>query len=100
MELEEIWRIGGEDDEDVLLGIITRALVDEEDNIYLLDQQLSEVQVFSSDGEYMKTLGREGSGPGEVTRPGDFLFMPDGTLGLVQIFPGKIVKVDLNGVPA
>jgi 6-bladed beta-propeller protein len=100
MELEEVWRIGGEDDEDVLLGIITRALIDDDDNIYLLDQQLSEVQVFSSDGEYLKTLGREGSGPGEVTRPGDFLFMPDGTLGLVQIFPGKIVQVNMDGTPA
>ena len=100
MELEELWRIGGEDDEDVLLGIITRALVDQENNIYLLDQQLSEVQVFTPDGEHMKTLGRQGSGPGEVTNPGDFVFMPDGTLGLVQIFPGKIIQLNMDGTPA
>lgn len=100
MELEELWRVGGEDDEDVLLGIIARAMVDDQDNIYLLDQQLSEVQVYSADGEHLQTLGREGNGPGEVTGPGDFVFMPDGTLGLVQIFPGKIVKLNLDGTPA
>ena len=100
LEMEELWRIGGEDDEDVLLGIITRALVDDENNIYLLDQQLSEAKVFDADGELINTLGRQGSGPGEVNNPGDFVIMPDGTLGLVQIFPGKIVKLEMDGTPA
>ncbi len=100
MELEELWRIGGEDDEDVLLGIISRVLIDGEGNIYLLDGQLSQVQVFSPDGEFIKTLGRQGNGPGEITNPGDMVFMPDGTLGLVQIFPGKIVTLDMDGTPA
>ncbi|PJA73743.1 hypothetical protein CO151_12580 [bacterium CG_4_9_14_3_um_filter_65_15] len=100
MDLEEMWRIGGEDDEDVLLGIITRARIADKGDIYLLDAQLSQAQVFSPDGEFIKTLGRQGSGPGELTAPGDMVFMPDGTLGLVQIFPGKIVKLDLDGTPA
>ena len=99
VRLQEKWRIGA-DDEDVLLGIITRVLVDDANNIYLLDQQLSEVQVFSPDGVHLKTLGRRGDGPGEVNNPGDMVFMPDGTLGLVQIFPGKIVQLTRDGDPA
>jgi hypothetical protein len=99
VHLEEQWRIGGSD-EDVLLGIITRVLVDDANNIYLLDQQLAEVQVFSPAGDHLKTLGRQGDGPGEVNAPGDFVFMPDGTLGMVQIFPGKIVKLTMDGDPA
>ncbi len=100
MELEELWRIGGEDDEDVLLGIISRVLIAPNGDIYLLDGQLSQAQVFSPDGRFIRTLGRQGDGPGEITRPGDMVFMPDGTLGLVQIFPGKIVKLNLDGTPA
>lgn len=100
MELEELWRIGGEDDEGVLLGIITRARIADNGDIYLLDGQLAQAQVFSADGEFIKSLGRQGNGPGELTAPGDMVFMPDGTLGLVQIFPGKIVKLDLDGNPA
>ena len=50
--------------------------------------------------ELVNTLGRQGSGPGEVNNPGDFVLMPDGTLGMVQIFPGKIVKLNLDGTPA
>ncbi|HPF69578.1 MAG TPA: 6-bladed beta-propeller [Candidatus Krumholzibacteria bacterium] len=99
LNLDEQWRIGG-DDESVLLGIISRALVDSDNNVYLLDGQLSEVQVFTPKGEHLKTLGRQGEGPGEVNSPGDVVFMPDGTLGLVQIFPGKIVKLTMDGDPA
>jgi hypothetical protein len=99
MELTEVWRRGGEED-DVLFGVVLKALSDEAGNIYLLDQQLSEVQVFGPDGEYLKTLSGEGDGPGEVRQPSDMLWMPDGTLGIVQTFPGRIVKIDLEGNPA
>jgi hypothetical protein len=99
LHLKEVWRAGGEDSE-VLFGIIARALCDDAGNIYLLDTQLSEVQVFSPAGEFLRTLSREGDGPGESRNPRDMVFMSDGTLGLVQQFPGKFIKVDLNDNPA
>ncbi|MFN2370323.1 MAG: hypothetical protein ABR506_04115 [Candidatus Krumholzibacteriia bacterium] len=73
--LQEQWRIGG-DDEDVLLGIVTRVLVDDANNIYLLDQQLSEVQVFTPGGEHLKTLGRHRCRRG---RAGSRLLTPNGS---------------------
>ncbi len=100
LELEELWRIGGDDEDSVLIGAITQALVDDDNNIYLLDAQLSHVEVFSATGEHLKTLGRSGSGPGEFNGSFDMVFMPDGTLGVVQTFPGKIVKLNLDGTPA
>lgn len=99
LRLEEVWRVGGEDEEGLLIGIVIKALVDERNNVYLLDGQLSRVYVLSADGRLQDTLGGPGSGPGEVTEPGDMVFMPDGTLGLVQVFPGKIVKLNLDGTP-
>ena len=99
LRLDELWRRGGDDD-DVLFGVLLKALADEQGNIYLLDNQLAEVQVFSPDGEYLKTLSREGDGPGEVRAPTDMLWMPDGTLGIVQTFPGRIIQVDKAGEPA
>ncbi len=47
IELEELWTVGGTDDEENLFGVITQVLVDEEGLVYLLDQQLSTVSVFS-----------------------------------------------------
>jgi hypothetical protein len=99
LNLQEQWRIGGDDDE-VFFGVISRVMADDDGNVYLLDSQLSEVQVFSPAGEYLRTLSREGDGPGEVRNPNDMIFMPDGSLGLVQQFPGKIIKVDMEGNPA
>jgi hypothetical protein len=100
VQLEELWRIGGEEDEENLLGVIDRVLVDDDGNIYLLDIQLVEVQVFDPDGEYVQSLGKQGDGPGEVRNARDVLFLPDGTVGLIQGFPGRIIKVDLAGLPA
>jgi hypothetical protein len=99
LTLEEMWRVGGEDDDENLFGIVIQVLTDDDGHVYLLDLQLSEVQVFSSDGEYLKTLSREGEGPGEVRYPVDMLLTPAGNLGLVQSFPGKIIEIDLEGSP-
>ena len=51
MHLEEVWQAGGEDDEETVFGIINKVLIDDDNNIYLLDAQLSEINVFSADGE-------------------------------------------------
>ena len=95
----ELWRVGGEDDER-FFGNIASVKSDEEGNVYLLDSQLSEVSVYSPDGIFIRTLSREGDGPGEVRRPGDMFFALDGTVGLVQTFPGKIIRVYPDGTPA
>ena len=100
VQLEEIWRIGGEDDEENLLGVVNQVLTDDDGNVYLLDIQLVEVQVFDPEGIYVRSLGKRGDGPGEVRNAFGTLFLPDGNLGLIQGFPGRIVKVDLQGLPA
>jgi hypothetical protein len=99
LRLEELWRVGGDDD-DVLFGAIGQVLMDDAGTIYLLDRHLCEVQVFSANGEYLRTLSREGDGPGETRRPRDMLFLPDNTLGILQTMPGKIVRITLDGTPA
>jgi len=99
LPLEEVWRRGSEDDE-IFFGSIAQVLADELGNIYVLDRQRSQVEVFSPDGEHLRTLSREGEGPGEIRRPEDMVLMPDGTLGLVQYFNGRIIKITLDGTPA
>jgi hypothetical protein len=42
---------------------------DEQGNVYVLDQRADEVRVFSPSGEYVRTIGRTGRGPGEFSRP-------------------------------
>ena len=84
----------------MLFGVIAQLVEDDAGNIYLLDGQLSEIQVFSRQGEWLRTIGREGEGPGEFRNGSDLSRGPDGNLGVVQIFPGRIVKLTLEGDPA
>jgi hypothetical protein len=98
ISLKELWRVGGEDEE-VFFGVVTQVETDDAGNLYLLDTQLSQVMVFNTEGEFTGTISREGDGPGEVRMPADMCFMPDGSLGLMQSFPGKVTKVSLDDEP-
>ncbi len=97
--LQEVWRVGGDEGED-FFGLITQVRVGKDGRIYLLDTRLAEVPVYDKTGQRVATLSREGDGPGESRLPANLVFMPDGTLGLAQIFPGKIIKINLDGSPA
>lgn len=99
LQLEEMWRRGGEDDEELLLGIVTRVLSGQDGNLYVLDSQLMEVKVFDADGEHVDTLGRQGQGPGEFQSAQSIVFLPGGSLGVVQAVPGKVIALNLDGTP-
>jgi len=98
--LEPIWRLGGEDDEDSFFGVIDDVALDDTGNFLLADIQLMQVHVVDPDGELIGELGRQGEGPGEVTRLGAILPLPGDRVGLVQLMPGRVVMVDGQGMPA
>lgn len=95
--LESVWRIGA-DDEDILIGLVTSGILDDDGYVFLADQQLAHVLVVSPKGEVVATLGREGDGPGEL-RNLQSIFEAGDRVGMVQGFPGKVVYVDREGVP-
>lgn len=99
LDLEELWRVGNEDDE-LFFGLIVQVLVDEAGNLFLLDEVRSQVFVLSPEGQLITTLGREGEGPGEVTDPNDMVLLPDGRVGLAKAMPGALVTLDRQGGPA
>ena len=99
VELEELWERGGEDD-DVLFGRLSQLVQDADGNLYVLDSQLSEIQVFSPSGEFLRTVGREGEGPGEFAAVSDMYLAPNGLLGLLRVFPGRIYQIGTDGAPA
>jgi len=98
LTLSETWRAGGDDDE-VFFGSIGRVLAGPDQTILVLDNQLAQVQVYDKDGNFQKTLGREGDGPGEVRGPADVFYVPDGRLCIPQGFPGRLVFLNDDGTP-
>ena len=98
LKLKPLFSLGGEsDDPNQLFGMVQQILVDEEHNTYLLDQQLHEIKVFDAKGEYLRTIGRKGEGPGEFNNPNAMFFLPGSRIGVSQMMPGRIAVLDEQG---
>ena len=95
----EVWRAGGDEDGDILFGVITAIAVGADGNVYLLDAQLSVVHVFDGDGNFLREIGREGEGPGEFRRAGDMFLTGEGNVAVMQRMPGKIIQLTPDGDP-
>ncbi|MCK4303296.1 MAG: hypothetical protein KAY24_03575 [Candidatus Eisenbacteria sp.] len=98
--LEPVWSRGGDDEEDELFGRLVDATRDEVGNIYLLDEQMHQVLVYSPEGELLGTMGREGEGPGEFQRPRSVFLVPGGLVGVAEMMPARIIQFHSDGVPA
>lgn len=64
--------------------------------IAILDAQKSSVSMFSADGEFIRTVGRDGSGPGEFLLPITMAFRPEGGLIVADGMGSKLVYFDEN----
>jgi len=98
VQLTELWRAGGEDDE-VFFGNVLQVLPGPDGETYVLDVQLVQVFVFDTDGHFLRTLGSEGEGPGQVNNANGMLTLADGTVGIGQVLPGKLELVARDGAP-
>ena len=100
IKLEESFRLGGwEGGEDEFFGVIAAIIEDAQGNLYVLDAQLNEIKIYDADGAYLRTIGREGEGPGEFRGAGGLFWLPNGDLGVAQVFPGRIVTLTPDGQP-
>jgi len=68
--MEEDLSIGEETGkEEYMFSRISGISVDREERIYVLDYSEANIKVFNKNGDYLKTIGRKGQGPGEMTSP-------------------------------
>lgn len=82
--------IGAEDGEDwELLSRVAQVVFDREENLYVLDAGNHRVLVFNPQGKFVRRIGKQGGGPGELMAP----------VGLAITSAGEIAVTDL-GRPA
>ncbi len=95
--VEEV-RIGTlEGDGPDMFGSIGSMEVDENGNIYVYERQALELRVFGPNGEHVRTVGREGGGPGEFKQVIGMDWAADGTLWIVDPGNNRISVFDTAG---
>lgn len=67
---------------------------DENNNMYILDTYESKISVFNENGEFVKSLGREGQGPEEFSRTNQFFIKKDKIYVFQGFFEIKIVNLE------
>lgn len=95
---EEELRIGsmmGEGPE--TLGEVRDLLVDDADFIYVLESQAQEIRVFGSDGAWVRTIGHEGEGPGELKNAAAMGWGPDSLLRVIDYGNARISDFRRDG---
>lgn len=95
---EEVLRLGGADTGPESFHQI-RVAADALGRIYVLDAGNHRVLVFDSTGSHLQTLGREGTGPGELENPGSLAVTPNGVVGVQDWGRGVVVRWDPGGKP-
>lgn len=81
VQLEIIGTIGVEmGDSNYVLGSVQSIDHDSQGNILVLDRSACCVRVYSPDGEFVRKISQEGSGPGELLNPMDMTVFEDGRI--------------------
>lgn len=95
---EEVLRIGtlsGEGPD--LFGEIRSLELDALGRIWVYEGQARELRVFDRDGTHVRTVGRNGEGPGEFSNVSGMTWNPDGNLVTVDPRLGRISVFDTSG---
>jgi hypothetical protein len=96
--LKEELSIGGEKGrKEYLFSNITGIAIDEEERIYILDSKESHIKVFNKMGEYIKTIGKKGQGPGEMRRPTSLQVTPQNEIVVNDSAARKLHFFALDG---
>lgn len=67
--------------DEYMLGNVGALAVDSAGHVYVFDSQVPALRVYDADGRFVRTIGRQGEGPGEYKQPDAGLaVLPDGRI--------------------
>jgi DNA-binding beta-propeller fold protein YncE len=71
--------------------------LDSEENVYVSDEWLNRISIFTRDGTFLRKWGQPGSGDGELHGPSGMAINNDGTMFLVDSKNHRVQKFTLDG---
>ena len=96
--LVEDLRLGSAEAEGpTLFGEVAAVEVDPLGRIWVLERHAKELRVFGPDGAHVRTIGRQGAGPGEFRDPIGLAWAPDGTLWVADPGNARFTVFDTAG---
>ncbi|MXW17062.1 MAG: 6-bladed beta-propeller [Gemmatimonadetes bacterium] len=94
--LEDVYTVGAMEGEDwEIFGRIRSVDFDENGNLHILDSQADRVVVVGPDGDFVRTVGKPGEGPGEFSGLRDLVVRRDGSYAALTF--GSIHLFDADG---
>lgn len=80
-----------------VFGEIKSIVVDQADRLWVVDGQANEIRVFDHDGNFVRSVGRTGEGPGEFRRIGPAYPGPDGEIWVEDLGLARFEVFDTSG---
>lgn len=94
---EDLYTVGAYSGEDwETLGTVAGVAFDDAGNLHILDRDAKRIVVVDQEGNLVRTIGREGEGPGEFSNPWGFGIMGDGRI-VVHDFMAGLHVFDSEG---
>lgn len=85
--------------EELLFGRIATARRDAADNVVVADRQAYEIRIFDPQGRHLRSLGREGEGPGEFESLQGAWPVAGGGIVTADILLARITQFGADGTP-
>lgn len=96
--LEEELAFGGAESTDAtILAQPFSLAVDDKENIYVLDIKAGHIKVFNNSGDYLRTIGQRGQGPGELQGPLSIQITPENEIMVNCITSSRMVYLSFSG---
>ncbi|MCP2519589.1 6-bladed beta-propeller [Candidatus Aminicenantes bacterium AC-335-B20] len=96
LKLKKDLVIGNEFSEHYIFGSINGIEVYDE-YIYVLDGKMVKIQVYDLKGNYIKTIGRKGNGPGEFLLPNALCLSKNGNIYVWDLMRRRMIVFDKEG---
>ncbi len=83
-QLAEVWRVGDPDalDSTITFGRVSAFAVNRDNTIAVFDPTGPTLRLYDASGRYVRTIGRNGAGPGEYASANGLAFLADGRLAI------------------
>ncbi len=96
--IKEELSIGDDEaDEDYMFSEMISFAIDKEGKFYILDRKESKIKVFDCEGKYIRTIGKQGQGPGEMNQPIGIHITPNHELIVEDVLSQKLVFFTFDG---